>query len=88
MCRDDGGWARGRKDLLPSLEEAMIDRRMTVGRYLVRPLEQLSLKHVSGAPGDYTLRFLDLIEKTTWIPSTRGASRTRAVSGIDMFLIK
>jgi len=49
---------------LPSLEEAMIDRRMTVGRYLVRPLEQLSLKHVSGAPGDYTLRFLDLIEES------------------------
>jgi len=46
----------------------MIDRRMTVGRYLVRPLEQLSLKHVSGAPGDYTLRFLDLIEESEMDP--------------------
>ena len=40
----------------------MIDHRMTVGRYPVRPLEQLSL--MSGAPGGYTLRFLDLIEES------------------------
>jgi indolepyruvate decarboxylase len=38
----------------------MIDRRMT----LVRPLEQLNLKHVFGVPGDYMLRFLDLIEQS------------------------
>ncbi len=42
----------------------MIDRRMTVGRYLVRPLEQLNLTPVSGVAGDYMLRFLDLIEKS------------------------
>jgi indolepyruvate decarboxylase len=43
----------------------MIDRKMTVGRYLVRRLEQLNLKHVFGVPGDYVLRFLDLIEESS-----------------------
>jgi indolepyruvate decarboxylase len=43
----------------------MTDQRMTVGRYLVRRLEQLNLKHVFGVPGDYVLRFLDLIEESS-----------------------
>ena len=38
---------------------------MTVGRYIVRRLEQLNLKHVFGVPGDYVLRFLDLIEESS-----------------------
>ncbi len=43
----------------------MTNQRMTVGRYLVRRLEQLNLKHVFGVPGDYVLRFLDLIEESS-----------------------
>jgi TPP-dependent 2-oxoacid decarboxylase len=67
----------------------MIDRRMTVGRYLVHPLEQLSLKHVSGARGDYMLRFLDLIEESDMdLVNMCSGLRARAVSGIGMFLIK
>jgi predicted house-cleaning NTP pyrophosphatase (Maf/HAM1 superfamily) len=38
----------------------MIDRKMTVGRCLVRRLE-FNLKHVLGFP---VLRFLDLIEES------------------------
>jgi indolepyruvate decarboxylase len=38
---------------------------MTVGRYLVRRLEQLNLKHVFGVPGDYVLKFLDIIEESS-----------------------
>jgi len=33
----------------------------TVGRYLVRRLEQAGLKHVFGLPGDYVLKFDDLL---------------------------
>jgi len=43
----------------------MTDQKMTVGRYLVRRLEQLNLKHAFGVPGDYVLTFLDLIEEST-----------------------
>jgi TPP-dependent 2-oxoacid decarboxylase len=46
----------------------MIDRKRTVGKYLVRRLKQLNLKHVSGVPGDYMLRFLDLIEESEMDP--------------------
>jgi indolepyruvate decarboxylase len=42
----------------------MTDRTMTVGRYLVRRLEQLKLKHAFGVPGDYVLKFLDLVEES------------------------
>ncbi|MFZ5448030.1 MAG: alpha-keto acid decarboxylase family protein [Thermodesulfobacteriota bacterium] len=34
----------------------------TVGQYLVRRLEQVGLKHIFGVPGDYVLRFFDLLE--------------------------
>ncbi|HOD82680.1 MAG: Indole-3-pyruvate decarboxylase [Planctomycetes bacterium ADurb.Bin126] len=34
---------------------------MTVGRYLVRRLEQCGLKHVFGIPGDYVLGFYELL---------------------------
>ncbi len=37
---------------------------MTAGRYLIRRLEQLGLKHIFGVPGDYVLKFLDLIEES------------------------
>ena len=43
----------------------MADQKMTVGRYLVRRLEQLNLKHIFGVPGDYVLRFMDLIEDSS-----------------------
>jgi len=35
---------------------------MTVGRYLIRRLEQAGLKHIFGVPGDYVLDFFDLLE--------------------------
>ncbi len=38
--------------------------RMTVGRYLVRRLEQMGLTHAFGVPGDYALKFFDVIEES------------------------
>ena len=35
---------------------------MTVGKYLIRRLEQGGLKHIFGVPGDYVLKFYDLLE--------------------------
>jgi TPP-dependent 2-oxoacid decarboxylase len=40
----------------------MGNSRMTVGRYLVRRLEQMGLTHLFGVPGDYVLKLLDVIE--------------------------
>jgi TPP-dependent 2-oxoacid decarboxylase len=37
----------------------------TVGQYLVRRLEQAGLKHIFGVPGDYVLRFYDLLETSS-----------------------
>jgi indolepyruvate decarboxylase len=34
---------------------------MTIGRYLVRRLEERGIGHVFGVPGDYVLRFYDLL---------------------------
>ena len=36
----------------------------TVGRYLVKRLEQAGLKHIFGVPGDYTLTFFDCLEES------------------------
>ena len=36
--------------------------KMTVGKYLIRRLEQAGLKHIFGVPGDYVLKFYDLLE--------------------------
>lgn len=33
----------------------------TIGKYLIQRLEQLGVKHVFGIPGDYVLRFYDLL---------------------------
>ncbi|MBI4767892.1 MAG: alpha-keto acid decarboxylase family protein [Deltaproteobacteria bacterium] len=38
---------------------------MTVGKYLVRRLEQMGLRHIFGVPGDYVLKFMDLIEESS-----------------------
>ncbi len=35
--------------------------RSTIGRYLLERLEQLGVKHIFGIPGDYVLRFYDLM---------------------------
>jgi indolepyruvate decarboxylase len=35
----------------------------TIGKYLIERLEQLGVKHVFGIPGDYVLRFYDLLEE-------------------------
>ena len=43
----------------------MEDGKSTVGRYLVRRLEQAGLKHAFGVPGDYVLTFLDLLEASS-----------------------
>jgi TPP-dependent 2-oxoacid decarboxylase len=37
---------------------------MTVGKYLVKRLEQLRLEHVFGVPGDYMLTFFEYLEKS------------------------
>ena len=37
----------------------------TVGTYLVRRLEEAGLRHVFGIPGDYVLRFYDLLEESS-----------------------
>jgi len=37
----------------------------TVGSYLVQRLEEAGLKHVFGIPGDYVLRFYDLLEASS-----------------------
>lgn len=38
---------------------------MTVGRYLVRRLEQAGLRHIFGVPGDYVLSFFDYLEESS-----------------------
>jgi TPP-dependent 2-oxoacid decarboxylase len=43
----------------------MGDGRMTVGRYLVRRLEQMGLNHLFGVPGDYALKLFDVIEDSS-----------------------
>lgn len=40
-------------------------RGSTVGSYLVQRLEEAGLKHVFGIPGDYVLRFYDLLEASS-----------------------
>ena len=40
------------------------EKQMTVGNYLVRRLEHLGLRHIFGIPGDYVLKFLDLLEES------------------------
>jgi len=39
-----------------------VPKSATVGAYLVQRLEEAGLKHVFGIPGDYVLRFYDLLE--------------------------
>ncbi len=39
-----------------------MSKTTTVGKYLVRRLEQAGLRHVFGIPGDYVLSFYDLLE--------------------------
>jgi TPP-dependent 2-oxoacid decarboxylase len=36
----------------------------TVGKYLVKRLEQAGLKHIFGVPGDYVLDFFDRLEES------------------------
>ncbi|MFA5271060.1 MAG: thiamine pyrophosphate-binding protein [Candidatus Omnitrophota bacterium] len=36
----------------------------TVGKYLVKRLEQSGIKHIFGVPGDYTLNFFDYLEES------------------------
>lgn len=43
----------------------MEEEKSTVGKYLVRRMEQLGLKHAFGVPGDYVLTFLDLLEESS-----------------------
>lgn len=38
-----------------------MSEKMTVGRYLVKRLEQLNIGHVFGVPGDFVLGFMDLL---------------------------
>jgi TPP-dependent 2-oxoacid decarboxylase len=42
-----------------------LNNKYTVGRYLVRRLEDAGLKHIFGVPGDYVLKFFDCLEDST-----------------------
>lgn len=35
---------------------------MRIGEYLIKRLKQLGVKHLFGVPGDFNLKFLDLVE--------------------------
>lgn len=36
--------------------------KMRIGEYLIKRLKQLGVKHLFGVPGDFNLKFLDLVE--------------------------
>ncbi|MCY4567434.1 MAG: thiamine pyrophosphate-binding protein, partial [Candidatus Poribacteria bacterium] len=36
----------------------------TIGEYLLRKLEGYDIEHIFGVPGDYVLRFYNLIEES------------------------
>lgn len=42
----------------------MPNKTTTVGKYLVKRLEQVALKHIFGVPGDYMLPFFDYLEES------------------------
>ena len=42
----------------------MQNRPPTIGEYLLRKLESYGIEHIFGIPGDYVLRFYDLIEQS------------------------
>ena len=42
----------------------MQNRPPTIGEYLLRKLENYGIEHIFGIPGDYVLRFYDLIEQS------------------------
>ena len=43
----------------------MYNRPPTIGEYLLRKLEGYDIEHIFGVPGDYVLRFYDLIEQSS-----------------------
>ena len=43
----------------------MFNRPPTIGEYLIRKLESYDIEHIFGIPGDYVLRFYDLIEQSS-----------------------
>jgi TPP-dependent 2-oxoacid decarboxylase len=42
-----------------------MNKRTTVGGYLVKRLEQIGVSHIFGVPGDYVLKFFDLLEESS-----------------------
>ena len=43
----------------------MFNRPPTIGEYLIRKLESYDIEHIFGIPGDYVLRFYNLIEQSS-----------------------
>ena len=43
----------------------MYNRPPTIGEYLLRKLENYDIEHIFGIPGDYVLRFYNLIEQSS-----------------------
>ena len=43
----------------------MFNRPPTIGEYLLRKLESYDIEHIFGIPGDYVLRFYNLIEQSS-----------------------
>jgi len=40
-------------------------KKTTVGKYLIKRLEQVGITHIFGVPGDYSLKFFDLLEESS-----------------------
>ncbi|MBI1883752.1 MAG: alpha-keto acid decarboxylase family protein [Chlamydiae bacterium] len=45
-----------------------MQKRISIGRYLLKRLKSLGVDHIFGIPGDYVLRFYSLIEASEMIP--------------------
>ena len=43
----------------------MYHRPPTIGEYLLRKLQSYDIEHIFGIPGDYVLRFYNLIEQSS-----------------------
>jgi TPP-dependent 2-oxoacid decarboxylase len=57
--------------------------KVKIGTYLVKRLKQLGVKHVFGLPGDFNLRFLDLVEDEEGIEWVGGCNELNAGYAAD-----
>ena len=60
------------------------DRRMTIGDFLLRRLDEAGVRHLFGVPGDYNLELLQQLEDTgaiEWIGTTNELNASYAADG-------